>query len=168
VQCYVFISHVLGHHDHVPSNEPLFWALRHLKQRSLPKQTQLMTFPLSRWQRGMPSETYPCLAKNSPSPSLFPATREDFFPRHESTLQNSTVPHTPLCRRCWRILLVTIGRAGVHWPIYRMILLAPVVLTQPILIIIGAECIKTTDTKNILIFSVGHVRTTDTKDRPSI
>jgi hypothetical protein len=48
-----------------------------------------------------------------------------------------------------RTLFIIAGQAGVHWPIYRTILLVPTVLTQSILIIICVSCIKTTDTKNI-------------------
>jgi hypothetical protein len=44
------------------------------------------------------------------------------------------------------------GRAWVCWPIYRIILVVPVVLTQTIPIIIGADCIKIVDTKNIDIW----------------
>jgi hypothetical protein len=74
----------------------------------------------------------------------------------KGNFQNSTAPHTSSNHHCWRILLVATGRAGVHWPIYRSILLVPAVLTQPILLIIGVGCIKIADTKNIDLWCWPH------------
>jgi hypothetical protein len=62
----------------------------------------------------------------------------------------------PLLEILEHILFITAGRTGVRWPIYRMILLVSAVLTQPILIIIVASCIKTTDTENIDLWCRPH------------
>jgi hypothetical protein len=46
-----------------------------------------------------------------------------------------------------RTLFVAAVRAGVCWPIYRVILLVPTVLIHPTPIIIGVSCINTSNTK---------------------
>jgi hypothetical protein len=47
-------------------------------------------------------------------------------------------------------------RVGVRWPIYRATLLVSTVLIQPIPIIFGVRCIRTTDTKDTNLRSRSH------------